>query len=162
MRIRPADVKEADELAQLAWLAKASWGYSQAQLEAWREGLTPSPKSIAEQPTFVAEVDERPVGFCQVNLQARPVELEHLWVHPHLMGRGIGRALLARALQHLDSLGIEVLHIDSDPNAEPFYLACGAVRVGEVPAPIQGQSGRKRPQLRLSVLGDPFLLAEVQ
>jgi hypothetical protein len=34
MRIRPADVKEADELAQLAWLAKASWGYSQAQLEA--------------------------------------------------------------------------------------------------------------------------------
>jgi len=42
--------------------------------------------------------------------------------------------------------------VDADPNAESFYLACGADRCGEVPAPIRGEPGRVRPQLAF-VLG---------
>jgi GNAT superfamily N-acetyltransferase len=149
MHIRPARVEEAHALAELAWAAKASWGYSQAQLEAWREGLSPSAASIAEEPTFVAEVGEALAGFCQLDAQASPVELAHLWVHPRFMGQGVGRALLARAMREAAALGSEALHVDSDPNAEPFYVACGATRVGEVPAPIDGEPQRVRPQLRL-------------
>jgi ribosomal protein S18 acetylase RimI-like enzyme len=149
MRIRPAQPEEVQVLARLAWAAKASWGYSVTQLNEWREGLSPSAASIAEQPTFVAEVGETVAGFCQLNLQAAPVELEHLWVQPEFMGQGVGRALLLRCLAHLAEAGVEVLHIDSDPNAEPFYIACGAVRVGEVAAPVEGQANRVRPQMRL-------------
>ena len=150
MELRSARVEEAGALAELAWAAKASWGYAPAQLERWREGLSPSGASIAAQPTFVAEVDQRLAGFCQLELQARPVELEHLWVHPRFTGQGVGRALLVRCLRDLAALGVEALHVDSDPNAEPFYVACGAVRVGEVAAPIEGHPGRVRPQLRFS------------
>jgi GNAT superfamily N-acetyltransferase len=150
VHIRCAHVEDAEALAQLAWAAKASWGYSQAQLEGWREGLSPTASSISGQPTFIAEVGQRLAGFCQLNLQVRPPELEHLWVHPHFMRRGVGRALLAQCRHQLAGRGVEFLHIDSDPNAELFYVACGAVRVGEVAAPIEGQLGRARPQLRLS------------
>lgn len=151
MRIRSARTQEAEALARLAWDAKASWGYSTLQLHAWREGLRPSAVSIAERPTFVAEVGERLLWFCQLNPDATPIELEHLWVHPDVMGQGVGRALLHRCLAHLATTGLQELHIDSDPNAEPFYLACGAVRVGEVSAPIDGQPDRVRPQMRISL-----------
>lgn len=149
LNIRPAAVHEAEALAVLAWAAKASWGYPAAQLEAWRDGLSPSPVSIAEQPTFVAEVDGLLAGFCQLNLKGDSVELEHLWVAPRFMGQGLGRALLSRCLAHLAASGTGWLHIDSDPNAGPFYLACGAVRVGEIAAPIEGQPQRVRPQFRI-------------
>jgi GNAT superfamily N-acetyltransferase len=150
MRIRPAAVHEVEALAAIAWAAKASWGYSRAQLEGWREGFTPACDSIRLQPTYVAEFNDGLAGFCQLNLSTEPVELEHLWVHPRFMRRGVGRALLGRCAEQLASLGIESLHIDSDPNAEAFYVACGAVRTGDRAAPIEGQPERVRPQLQLS------------
>ncbi len=150
VQIRAAHPSEAERLAELAWLAKSSWGYSQAQLELWRESLTPTAKSIAARPTFVAEVDGFLAGFSQINIEASPIELEHLWVHPDHMGKGVGRLLLSSCLNYLCSSGVDLLHIDSDPNAEAFYLACGAVRVGEVAAPIAGQPQRVRPQMRMA------------
>jgi len=155
MRIRTARSEEAEAFAHLAWAAKASWGYSTAQMNEWREGLSPSAESIAQQPTFVAEVNEKLAGFCQANLKAKPVELEHLWVHPQFMRQGVGHALLSRTLAYLAAAGVEELHIDSDPNAEPFYIACGAVRVGEAVAPIEGQADRVRPQMCISIATQP-------
>jgi GNAT superfamily N-acetyltransferase len=119
-------------------------------MEAWREDLSPGAASIAAQPTWVAELDGELAGFCQLNLQAGPAELEHLWVRPQFMRHGIGRALLDCALHELAVSGVDVLHIDADPHAEPFYLACGAVRVGALAAPVEGEPGRVRPQMRLS------------
>ena len=150
MRIRAARVDEAESLAALAFAAKASWGYPSALLETWRADLEPSPSSIADRPTFVAEVDGAPAGFAQLDLDAEPVELEHLWVHPRAMRRGIGRALLAHCARHLAALGVDTLHIDSDPHAEAFYVACGAERVAVRPAPIAGAPDRIRPQLRIA------------
>lgn len=45
------------------------------------------------------------------------------------------------------SRGAVEITVDSDPNAEAFYLACGASRRGKVPAPIAGEPHRVRPQL---------------
>ena len=47
-------------------------------------------------------------------------------------------------------MGLREIVIDADPNAENFYVHCGATVTGVVPAPIEGQPGRTRPQLRLS------------
>ena len=44
--------------------------------------------------------------------------------------------------------GASSVTVDADPNAETFYLACGAARCGEVPAPVPGQSERVRPRLK--------------
>ena len=59
--------------------------------------------------------------------------------------------MLGRCVERLAAAVAATLHIDADPNAVAFYLACGAVRVGEVAAAIEGEAGRVRPQLRLGV-----------
>ena len=57
----------------------------------------------------------------------------------------------AEGLELTTGAGRTSLAIDSDPNAEPFYLACGALRFGSVPASLRDQPDRFRPQLRLAV-----------
>ena len=149
MKIRSAVPDEHEALSRLAYAAKAYWVYSSDQLSIWKSELTFKPETISAWPTWVAEIDAMPVGVVQLNPTVDPCELESLWVHPMAMGRGIGKALLRQALDAARQLGRSEVAIDSDPNAESFYLSCGAVRVGEVPAPIVGQPGRIRPQLRL-------------
>lgn len=164
MIIRPARSAELDVLAAVAHKAKAEWGYEPELIEAWTDELTPTGASLRENPTFVAEVDGKVAGFYQVSFDVRrtaevdptsraaSAELEHLWIHPAFWRRGIGRSLLEHAIGLLADAGVEALDIDPDPNAAPFYIACGAVRVGEKPAPIAGDAARIRPQLRLAIM----------
>lgn len=150
VRIRRADPAEAGALSDLARASKGFWGYTEAQLDAWGPALTLSAASIRKHPTYVAELEGELAGFCQVDRSARPVELEHLWVHPTFMRLGVGSALLFHTLRFLARGGVASLLVDADPNAEAFYLSCGAHRQGERPAPIDGQPLRVRPLLSLS------------
>jgi GNAT superfamily N-acetyltransferase len=155
MKIRAARREETEALGVIAHNAKAEWGYAPEVLEAWADDLQPTVESLDENPTFVAELDAadrgKIAGFYQVSMEGSAASLEHLWIHPSYWRRGIGRALFEHATQILRDAGVAVLEIDPEPNAVPFYLACGAVRVGEVPAPIPGEPGRVRPQLRLAI-----------
>jgi GNAT superfamily N-acetyltransferase len=149
MNLRPGIPEDSQRLELIAFAAKAHWGYSAEQLQAWRADLTISPESVVARPVCVAEEDGKPVGFAQVAMDKQPWELDALWVHPEHMGKGIGKALLAWAKDFAASGGQLELAIDADPNAEPFYRACGAVLIGSVPAPIVGHPDRVRPQLRV-------------
>lgn len=149
LRMRPALPDEHALLSRIARSSKAHWGYPAQDLARWRSALTVSAESIARLPTFVAERDGRILGFFQLRHTREQSELEHFWVSPSEIGKGVGRALLAHALREVCAGGRTRLVIDSDPNAEPFYTSCGAVRVGERPAPSMGQPRRVRPQLVL-------------
>jgi GNAT superfamily N-acetyltransferase len=152
MNIRPALFSEADVLAKVAWRAKALWGYPEDVMEQWRDELSPTETSILTLPTFVVELDGVVAGWCQIGINGAPVELDHLWVDPDFVRRGFGRALIAAACDLLRSHKVGILAIDADPNAESFYLHCGAVRTGQIPAPIPGNPNRFRPQLELRVI----------
>jgi ribosomal protein S18 acetylase RimI-like enzyme len=147
MEIRPASEAEAPLLSSIALRAKAHWNYPSEALERWRSELTVSPKDVRAKPTFVAVVDAEIAGFCSLRPAPSSWELDHLWVLPGFMHRGIGRALLSHALDVAASSGATEITIDADPNAEAFYLKCGAIRQGVVAAPIPGQPERVRPQL---------------
>jgi GNAT superfamily N-acetyltransferase len=150
MRIRTARPEDVTLLGPIAWAAKASWGYASDQLQAWREELTPTQASVLGQPIFVGELDGALAGFCQLDMRVAPVELAHMWVHPRRMRQGVGRALLVHAQVFLAGAGVPSLHIDSDPNAAPFYRACGAACAGDRASPLPGQPDRTRPQLLLA------------
>lgn len=147
MIIRPAHPSESARLAALAMASKASWGYSAEQVQAWRGELTPSEASIAAEPTCVAEGEGTIAGFYQLSMQGVAASLEHLWIAPAMMRKGLGTMLLRHAVQASAAAGVANLHIDADPHAEAFYLACGAVRTGVRPAPTAAAPGRFRPQL---------------
>ena len=147
MNIRPAVEHEAAALSALAMRAKAHWGYSAETLERWRAELSVSPTNVREGPTFVAMVGAEVAGFYSLRPSRPSWELDNLWVLPVFMHQGIGRALLSHALETAARGGASEVTVDADPNAESFYLESGAVRRGEVAAPIDGQPERVRPQL---------------
>lgn len=147
MEIREAATSEAGTLSALALQAKAHWGYSGETLESWKDQLEISPSDVASKPTYVGAISGNIIGFYSLVPSERAWELDNLWVAPQLMRRGVGRALLAHALELAFRGGASSVIVDADPNAESFYLSCGATRYGEVPAPIPGQPNRVRPQL---------------
>ena len=152
LTLRAARADEHTALTALAWHAKAHWAYPSEALAHWRDELTVTSASIVSLPTVVAERDDTVAGFFQLRLDEPDAALEHLWVRPEQMGHGVGRALLQRALDDTHAAGRDRLCIDADPHAEPFYRACGALRVGEVAAPIAGQPQRVRPQMVLATV----------
>lgn len=122
-------------------------------MTAWRENLTFTSAYVAENPTFVAEIGGDPIACYALLLDAEGWHLAHLWITPPYIGRGLGRVLVEHAATTARALGADALLIDSDPNAEAFYLRMGAERVGEIPAEVCG-TPRALPRLRYALGGE--------
>ena len=150
MRIRRGVVEDAAELTQLAQLAKASWGYPDAWLLEWKAELQISEDYIRCNAVFVAESRERLVGVVGVADGSYGPEISHLWISAESQGRGLGRTLVDRAKQVAKGNQWTSLRIVSDPFAQPFYERLGAVKIGEVSAPVAG-TARSLPVLRLDI-----------
>jgi|SRR5271165_51557 len=137
-RIVAAGPGDARELTAIAHEAKRHWGYPGRWIVRWKGALTVTPGFILANPTFCAVLGGRIVGFCALKLGGATASVEHLWVRPGAMGRGIGRSLFRRCEAGARDAGAALLSIESDPHAEGFYNAMGAVTVGRRPAPMDG------------------------
>ena len=152
LRIRAGEPTDAPVLSEIAHEAKRHWGYPDRWMELLRDALTVTPDYIASQVVWVAELDGAAVAFCALSGEGMGWELDHFWVRPACMGRGIGRALFAHAIAWLEAHAPgAVLGIEADPNAEPFYLRMGARRVGETTRTWGGEVRRTLPYLQLVV-----------
>ena len=149
MRLRPALPGEAAGLSTLALRSKGHWGYDADFLEACRGELTLRDDELAVRRTLVAEVDGAPAGFGTLEGAPPYGELGMLFVDPAAIGRGVGGALLGALVAAAREEGFVRLAIDADPHAEAFYLAHGAVRVGEIAS--GSVAGRVLPQLELEL-----------
>jgi len=147
-RCRPRD---AASLTRIAHASKRHWGYPEAWIEAWRKELTLEPEFVEAHEVHLAEMAEENAGlYALVEKQGERIELEHFWVDPAHMGRGVGRALLQHAVATSHKFGATAIDILSDPNAEEFYLRFGARRVGEEAMPVLGEV-RSLPRLVLEI-----------
>jgi len=105
--------------------------------DAYREQLLMNPE-IIELPaqhiagTIVAEVDGTVAGFAVTLGEGQIVELDGLFVEPALLRRGIGRALVRRAIADARRAGATRMHVISGPESAPFYQRCGFAVVGRV------------------------------
>jgi GNAT superfamily N-acetyltransferase len=147
--IRRALPEESRLLSELALRSKAHWGYDADFIEACRPLLIFTPDDLANHPFFVAEVQGTILGFYSLAEAAGEVELDTLFVEPDAIGRGYGKRLLRHAADTAAARGFRALLIESDPFAEPFYRAMGAVPVGERRSPLDPE--RRLPLLRLEL-----------
>ncbi|HEX2076888.1 MAG TPA: GNAT family N-acetyltransferase [Longimicrobium sp.] len=136
--IRRARAGEAVALTEIAHAAKRHRGYPEAWIARWRDALTVTPAYIRDHAVFVAAEGESPRGFYALSIDGSDAVLDHLWIAPERMGRGMGRALFRHAVRTAGAYGAARLEIDSDPHAEEFYRRMGARRIGEVPADVDG------------------------
>ena len=139
MEIVRANPPDAAALSAIAWAAKAYWGYPAHWMEQWRELLTITPQFIAANETFAAVADGQLIGFHALHESAGTLRLEHLWILPEQIGKGIGRGLFTHAVERASLRGVRCLTIEADPNAEPFYRHMGATRISTVASEIDGR-----------------------
>ena len=149
MHLRPATAADLPLLNDIAWAAKASWGYPLTWLEGFRSELTIELRHLDEWTVVVAEMGQQAAAFYAINPTEPEWTLEHLWVHPRAQRSGLGRALVEDAQRKTVAAGRSGLTVDADPHAEAFYLHLGACRVGLITAPMPGDPARVRPQLWL-------------
>ena len=145
IQIRRATPSDSERATQLARAAKAHWNYPDEWLASWEADLAITPEMIDRHPTFVASVDDKVVGVCQLQHADERVMLEHVWVDPEAHGRGVGRALV----EHARNSAPGVMMVVADPNAEGFYIKLGAKRVGDVAGPMPGAPDRTLPLLEI-------------
>ena len=139
MQIIRATPDDAPVLTQIAFTAKRYWGYPENWIEQWRNILTIRPEFIVAHETYAACERGEIVGFYALLPEGSGLRLEHLWILPEAMSRGVGRTLFQHALNRSFALGFAALQIESDPNAVGFYERMGARRVGQRITELDGQ-----------------------
>lgn len=147
--IRPARIHEAERLTELALRSKAHWGYDADFLAACLPLLTVGTDSIIHRWVYVLENDGQIAGFYSLLPPAETTELDMLFVEPAHMGRGYGVQLFRHACLTAYALGVRRLIVESDPDAEPFYVRMGMQRFGERESTLR--AGRMLPLLTLTL-----------
>jgi len=150
IEIRRARPDEADHLTALAHAAKRHWGYPESWIAHWKSDLTITTEFISTNEVFVALAGKDIIGCSALVLSDSVAELEHMWIKPEYMGKGVGRELLAQVTNRAANLDLRELEISADPNAEGFYRHMGAVRIGEIHSEIEGEP-RVLPRMKLEL-----------
>ena len=146
-RIRRARPGEAAALTELALRSKAHWPYDDAFLGEIRRVLKITEHQIRAHHVMVHQSDRVIDGVGALAPFDGEWEVDHLWVEPSAIGRGIGKRLLDALLAKAARLGAERVLVEADPHAESFYAGYGAVRVGERPSSMI--DGRSLPVLAI-------------
>lgn len=137
--IRRALPDEADILSQIAFSAKAHWGYPKHWMKIWKPQLTFSPQYFDEYESWVAEMNGSPIAFYTLQEKNGTAWIENMWTFPEYIGMGTGKQLFLHALSRSRQKGHLILHLESDPNALGFYERMGMYKIGEASYPIEGQ-----------------------
>ncbi|MEM7293848.1 MAG: GNAT family N-acetyltransferase [Pseudomonadota bacterium] len=131
--IRDAQPADADTISELAFRSKGYWQYPADAMELWRDELCLDPADI-NNPTHrvaIAIIDDEIVGYSHlVEIEPGVGELDGLFVDPTFIGKGVGKALLQDVLESARVRTLDVLHVESDPNAEQFYARAGGIPNG--------------------------------
>ena len=132
--IRPAVMSERHALEALQRRASLNNPGDRDALLANPDAIELSPDHIAAGRVFIAERAGAIVGFSAVvPRDGRDMDLDALFVEPHLWRRGIGRLLVEHSIVFARAQGSAALHVVGNPHAEEFYRACGFEMLGTVP-----------------------------
>jgi len=146
--IRRATIQQAQQLSTLCLRSKASWGYDAAFMKKVEPSFVISEQYITDWPVYVVEEAGTPLGFYGFRIIGDEPFLCDLWIAPEWIGCGLGKQLWLHALGVAIGEKYGYFLIESDPNAEAFYLHMGAVRIGTIKS---ADSGRMLPLLRMDL-----------
>ncbi len=144
--LRPAAAADAEALSDLSFRSKASNGYDAEFMDACREELAVTARTIADGEIWVAEAHGKPVGFFDIRLENDALEVYSLYVDPDVKRAGIGRTLWAALEERAVAMAAKAIELDADPAAVSFYTAMGCAVIGE--APSGSIPGRMLPRMR--------------
>jgi GNAT superfamily N-acetyltransferase len=146
--IRRAAAGDGRRLREITIASKGHWGYDPERVRTWVDGLHLPSRIASSAELHVADLDGEVVAWAELLPPANGVcVLDHLWVDPPWIGRGIGTSLLEHAAERARRLGATALEIESEPSAVGFYTGLGARHVRDEAS----SWGRPLPVLELAL-----------
>ena len=142
--IRAARGDDVDALRDVFRRASLSNDADRPLFDAHPEYLEWSPSARLD--TRVAVVEGHVAGFASTSAGDDAVELDDLFVAPERMRSGVGRALVADAVERARAAGATAIEVTGNEHAVAFYRAVGFVVVGSAPT-----AGPVAPRLRLDL-----------
>ena len=135
--IEKATLTDASELSELTYKSKAHWGYSEEQIEKWRNDLQVSEKYIENNEVFFTRESNRIAGYYSFSkVSVSTVKLDNIFIDPEYIGKGLGLTLMKDFLNRVKKLDVDTITLDSEPNAEQFYRKFGFKTVGKLKSSI--------------------------
>ena len=149
--IRSAKQNEAIILTGISFASKGYWGYPEEYFVIWKHELTISPGYIEKNTVYIYEIGNSVVGYYSiVELPedidvsgiklARGFWLEHMFIEPRHIGKGIGSTMFRHLQDRCKEMGTGELGILSDPNSRGFYEKMGCRYVRDFPSTIKNRT----------------------
>ena len=150
-KIRRALPEEAERLTELSFASKAHWHYPQRYYRRWQQELTITADYIESHDVYVCDDGSSPCGYYSLVVLeealtvsglvlAAGVWLEHMFVHPDHIGRGVGTLLFNHMRRLIEDRGDNPIHLLADPHARLFYEKMGCEYQGECASTIPGRT----------------------
>ena len=144
--IRRARSGEAGALSVLAMRSKAHWGYDDAFLAQVRGVLTLSESDLQQDEVYVLDTNRELAGFYRLIGDPPKVSSRISGSLPSGSAAAPGGCCSNTPGRPQSDRGFSSFLVESDPNAQGFYLAMGATRLGDRVSPAE----RSLPLLRIS------------
>ena len=132
LAIRPARIDETGAIYAVhrdSVTALCAGHYTPAQVAMWLDGRTPEMylDAVAGGRLWVASGDDGAIaGFVEIEGRV----LTKLFIRGASAGSGLGRRLLATAVDAIRASGAETVHLEATRNACDFYRKHGFVEIG--------------------------------
>lgn len=145
LKIRCAEMNEAETLANIAARSESYWGYDSAYMEKFRTIYNVTEEFIDKSASFVIEEENFIIGFYGILIENDMTSLEYFFIEPEYIGQGYGKLLWNHLVNYCKTIGIKEFSIITSPQAQEFYVKMGAIICGEIESLLK--KGRIIPQL---------------
>ncbi len=149
IKIKKAQIDDADALTQLAVASEATWGFDEEFMNLFELLYAVTPDFIASQLVYELYDDEELIGFFGIVKEELVSILEFFYISADFIGRGFGKKLWLELIKICKENKISVLEFVTSPEAMPFYVKQGAVMMENVVSLVMPK--RKIPKLRFEV-----------
>jgi ribosomal protein S18 acetylase RimI-like enzyme len=140
MKIEKASINDNEILTVITKKSKAYWGYSEEQLIKWNDNLTITEAYIETNSVFKLMNNDKTIGYYSYLIkEGKNVILDNLFILPEHIGTGLGKYLMSDFLNRMVNEKFEKITLDSEPNAENFYLKFGFKKIGEFETSIKNR-----------------------
>lgn len=134
--IKKSQQTDLEAINQLLRLSKAYWDYDENFMDQFMQKFGVTVQYLQNNITELLYINNRLAGFYSFIDKGNEFELDNFFLHPDFIGKGVGRKLWGACCDAAKTRGKSEFIIWSDPNAEPFYLAMGCVKIGTKKSPM--------------------------
>lgn len=140
MNIQKAKPEDNIRLTEITKMSKAYWGYSEEQILNWSDNLTITIDYIEENAVFKLVDENTIIGYYSyIREEKYQVKLDNLFILPEYIGKGFGTHLMNDFLERMRNEKCLKIILDSEPNAESFYIKIGFQKIGEFETSIKNR-----------------------